>query len=110
FPKRPGAPAIDRSLASVRSITRMEAAAFYAGTFSPGAVTFLSVGPQPISDLVRTLEQNFGDWQPEAEAVPAVVREPASFPPGMRILLVPEPGASQSAIHIARPAPGFDEP
>lgn len=94
----------------MRSITRKEAADLYAGMFSPGAVTFLSVGPQPLAELVQTLERHFGDWQPEAEALPRVVREPASFPPDTRVLLVPEPGASQSAIHIARPAPGFDEP
>ena len=35
--------------------------------------------------------------------------EPASFAAGRKVLLVPEPGASQSALYVARPAPGLDE-
>lgn len=110
FPKRPGEPAIDRSIASVRAVTREEAKATYVRIFTPAGVTFYSVGPQPLAEVVAALNTSLSDWTEGAEPFPPVVRRPAEFPGKTRVLLVPEPGASQSAIYLARPAPGFDEP
>lgn len=110
FPRAPGQPAVDRSLASVRLLTRDEAAAAFPRIFSPANVSFISVGAAPLEDIVAALEASFGDWTASTEPFPTAPREPATFPEGKRVLVVPEPGAAQAALYVAVPAPGPAEP
>src|SRR5690606_23948243 len=100
FPKRPGEAAIDRSIASVRSVTREDARAAYARIFTPTGVTYSSVGPRQLAEVVAALEARLSDWTAGAEPFPPVVHRPAEFPDTTRVLLVPEPGASQSSIYL----------
>src|SRR5690606_9450262 len=102
--------AIDHSLASVRGIGRAEALAAFPRLFSPATVSFISVGPTPLTEITAALEAAFGDWTTEALPFPAVSREPATFPTGRRVLVVAEPGATQAALYVAVPAPGPAEP
>lgn len=109
LPKLPGQPAIDSSVASTSAVTRDDALAIYRRVFSPRTVTFYSVGPVPLDAVVAALEATFGNWQSDAEPLPPAQQRPVTIPHGRRVLLVPEPGATQSAIYIATPAPGYTE-
>lgn len=105
----PGKAGIDWSAEAVRSITLEEARAAFGQEFTPGTVTFYSVGPVPVDQVRAGLDAVFGGWSAQAEGFAAEPSPPASFPQGRKVLLVPEPGASQSALFVARPAPGSDE-
>ncbi len=110
FPAAEGEPSFDWSFAALDAISLDDARAAFHRVFVPAGVSFLSVGPQPAAEVAASLDKAFGDWSSPAEAVIAIGRNPARFPDHRRILLVPEPGASQTAIMVARTAPGFDEP
>jgi zinc protease len=110
FPALEGAPSFDWSFAALDAISLDDARAAFQRVFVPAGVSFLSVGPQPAAEVAASLDKAFGDWSGPAEAVIAIGRNPARFPDHRRILLVPEPGASQTAIMVARTAPGFEEP
>ena len=72
-------------------------------------MTFYSVGPMPVATVAASLEKAFGAWTSDAAGY-AVEQAPAAhFVGDQKVLLVPEPGASQSALFVARPAPGTDE-
>ncbi len=109
FPRRPGEAAIDKSFKSVRSIKREEARAVFAQLFSPQAVTFYSVGPQSLEEVAATLDVNFGDWASNVSPLPVIPPRSPVFPERRVVLLANERGASQSALHVIRPAPGIDE-
>lgn len=109
LPKLPGQPAIDNSIVSTKSVTREDAMAVFARVFSPKTVTFYSVGPVPLADVVAALEASFGSWTSDAEPLPAPLPRSVTIPAGGKVLLVPEPGASQSSIYVATAAPGLDD-
>ena len=109
FPSAAGEPSFDWSFASLDAITLDDAKEAFRRLFVPSGLSFISVGPQPVADVAASLDKAFGDWSDAAGAVAAVGRKPAQFPDHRRIILVPEPGASQTAIMVARAAPGFDE-
>lgn len=100
----------DPSVRSVRDLTGEEAKELYASLFVPSGITFYSVGPTPMADVVAALEAGFGDWQSDAVPIAARQRTAAAFPAGQRVLFVPKPGATQSVISIATPAPGVGDP
>jgi len=110
FPTAAGEPSFDWSLAALDAITLGDAKEAFHRLFVPSGLSFISVGPQPVADVAASLDKAFGDWSDAAGAVAAVGRKPAQFPDHRRIILVPEPGASQTAIMVARAAPGFEEP
>jgi predicted Zn-dependent peptidase len=109
YPKLPGFANIDRSIESVTAITREEAQALYPKLFAPSATTFYSIGAAPLDEISVALEQSFGDWASAAAPLPRVLLRPATFPQQPKVLLAPEPGTSQSALYVVRPAPGMDE-
>jgi predicted Zn-dependent peptidase len=109
FPAVPGKAGRDWSFAAFNSITREEAKAAFGKLFKPRTTTFLSVGPMPVEAVAAGLEKAFGNWRDDGEGYVAEAAEPVSFPAGRKVLLVPEPGASQSALYVARPAPGLEE-
>lgn len=110
FPAAAGEPSFDWSFESVDAISLDDARAAFHRLFVPSGVSFVSVGPQPVAEIAASLDKAFGDWTDTAQAVAAAGRKPARLPDWRRILLVPEPGASQTAIMVARAAPGFEEP
>ncbi len=110
FPKRPGKPAIDWSLKALKAMTRDDAKAAYRRLFQPSSTTFYSVGAQPIGDVVAALEKAFAGWTGEGARFVADPTPSPDFAAGRKVLVVPEPGASQSALYIARPAPGREDP
>jgi zinc protease len=110
FPKLPGLAAIDRSIESVASIAREEAQALHLRLFNPSSTTFYSIGSVSLAAVAAALEESFGDWTTAVPPLPRVLLRPATFPARPRVLLAPEPGTSQTALHVVRPAPGMDEP
>ncbi|CAG0988303.1 zinc protease [Rhizobiaceae bacterium] len=109
FPAAAGEPFFDWSFEALDAISLDDARAAFHRLFVPAGLSFISVGPQPAAEVVASLDKAFGDWIDPAAAVPAIGRKPTAFPNRRRILLVPEPGASQTAIMVARAAPGFEE-
>ncbi|UVK40801.1 insulinase family protein [Mesorhizobium sp. AR10] len=109
IPQVPGKAAIDWSAKALASISLDEAKAAFKAVFTPKAVTFYSVGPVPVKTVAAGLEKTFGAWTGGAAAFAAEPSPAAHFNSGQKVLLVPEPGASQSALFVARPAPGTDE-
>lgn len=109
FPKVSGKPAQEWSLEALRAMTLDDAKAAYRRTFQPANTTFYSVGSQPIAEVVAALETAFAGWKDEEPGFVAEQFPSPAFPAGRKVLLVPEPGASQSALYVARPAPGREE-
>ena len=62
-----------------------------------------------VDAVAAGLEKSFGGWRDDTAGYAGEEPQPASFAAGQKVLLVPEPGASQSALYVARPAPGLDE-
>ncbi len=108
--REPGAPANDRSAASVRGIGREETQLFFHTLFAPDGITFYSSGPMPVADVVAALEPNFGDWRSAVAPLAPRARPAAVFASGQRVVFVPKAGASQSVVLIATQAPGTDQP
>ncbi|UVK50864.1 insulinase family protein [Mesorhizobium sp. AR02] len=109
IPQVPGKAAVDWSAKALASISLDEAKAAFKAEFTPKAVTFYSVGPMPIATVAAGLEKAFGTWTSDAAGYAVEPSPAAHFSAGQKVLLVPEPGASQSALFVARPAPGTDE-
>ncbi|MER2632709.1 MAG: insulinase family protein, partial [Rhizobiaceae bacterium] len=95
---------------SIARITLDDAKAAFAALFQPAAVTIYSVGPLPLDTVRASLEKTFGGWEGKGPGLGAKPHPAAGFPAGRTVLLLPEPGASQSALFVARPAPGVTEP
>src|SRR5690606_13807598 len=83
---------------------------FFHALFVPDGLTFYSVGAPSVGEVAAALEQSFGDWRSATVPMPQRQRPSAAFVPGQRVVLVPKPGASQSVVLIATPAPGTDLP
>lgn len=109
FPSADGA-GPDWSAAALRQMTLEDARAAYERLFAPSTVTFYSVGPMALADVVASLEKSFGTWADPEPGYGPVEYPAAAFPGKQELVLVPAPGASQSALYVARPAPGFMEP
>lgn len=110
FPTRAGEPANDRSIASVKGLQLAEAKDFFTRLFAPKGVTIYSVGPMPVADVASALEPSFGSWTTVDEPLAPRLRPSAVFPDQQRVVFLAKPGASQSAIFVATPAPGVEEP
>lgn len=109
IPQVPGKADVDWSAKALASISLDEAKAAFKAEFTPKAVTFYSVGPMPVATIAAGLEKAFGAWTSDAPGYAVEASPAARFNGGQKVLLVPEPGASQSALFVARPAPGTDE-
>lgn len=99
------------TLESVSSITLEEAAAAFEEMVTPKTMVIHSVGDLPLEEVVAALEPRFGkSWQDDDEGLVAKPDLPIVFPAKQQVFVVPMPGTSQATIHIARPAPGSEEP
>jgi predicted Zn-dependent peptidase len=63
-----------------------------------------------VAEVAEALEAGFGDWRSDAAPLPQRLRPVAQFPAGERVVFVPKPGASQSVVLVATPAPGSEQP
>ena len=109
FPRRPGEPAIDRSIASVEAISGDDVAAAFPRIFNPETTTIYSVGAAGVDEMAAALAPVVGGWAPAAAPFPIRPREPVTLSAGRRVLVVPDEGAAQAALYVALPAPGPDE-
>jgi zinc protease len=110
FPQQPGQPNVDWASKSVSAITLEEARDAYAKMFAPTYITIVSVGPMSVEEVKAGLEQGgFGDWVDAVAGYLPKKLPSAELPEKRRVLLLPEPGASQTAIYLARAMPGRDE-
>ncbi|MGD9915949.1 MAG: M16 family metallopeptidase [Rhizobiaceae bacterium] len=104
-------PGPDWSNDSFQSITLDETRALYEQIFAPGSTTLLSVGPMTLDEVKAGLEKSaLGKWDDKAAGEPKRDVPAAALPAKRRILMLPEPGASQTAIYVARAIPGRFEP
>lgn len=110
FPKQPGKPDQDWSLKALKAMSLDDAKAAYHRLFQPSSTTFYSVGAQSVGEVVAALEKAFATWEDDGAGFVADPFPSPDFGTGRKVLLVPEPGAAQSALYIARPAPGRDDP
>jgi predicted Zn-dependent peptidase len=109
IPRQPGMPDFDWSAEALDAIALDDAKQAFGTLFRQGGVSFISVGPGTAAEVGATLDQAFLSVAMSGKAAPAPERAAAEFPQKRRVVLLPEPGASQTAIMVARPAPGLDE-
>jgi len=110
FPKKPGKPDGDWSLEALNSMTIEEAKDTFRKLYQPSTTVFYSVGSQSIDEVAAGLEKTFAAWKDDQAGFKADAYPSPAFPEKRKVLLVPEPGASQSALYIGRPAPGRADP
>lgn len=92
---------------TVGRITLADVKAQYESVFRPEGAAVIVVGALERARVAAQLERTFGGWRAGPVAKPAPVA-PAAAPSG--IYLIDHPGATQSAIVVARRAPGADAP
>jgi zinc protease len=93
---------IDGTEESLKRITREHCAAFHREHFRAGGAFFVAAGDVQPEELLRRLEERFGEWsgqRPERPPFPAVV-----VPDGPYVVIVDRPASVQSAIRIGRRA------
>jgi predicted Zn-dependent peptidase len=91
--------------AGLKAATRDDLVRFHMTAFDPAAATLFVVGDTRLAVLLPALDAAFGDWQrPATSSRPAPAVEPEPQAPG-RIVLIDRPGAEQSVIVAAAPAP-----
>lgn len=110
FPGRNGVAGPNWTAQSIARITLDDAKAAFAALFQPAAVTIYSTGPLPLETVRASAEKWFGNRGPSGQGLVARPHPSARFPVGRTVLFLSEPGASQSALLVARPAPGVGEP
>lgn len=94
---------------SIARVTLDDVKAAFGALFQPAAVTVYSVGPLPIDTVRVSVEKALGGWTSTGQGLGSRAHPAAQFPAGRSVLLLAEPGASQSALFVARPAPGVTE-
>jgi zinc protease len=77
--------------------------------FSPFAMSLFAAGSLPPDQVRRSLDKALGDWVGAAIATRATVDAPAA-PTALTTFLVERPGAVQTVIRFAMPAPAYADP
>jgi zinc protease len=98
--------------ASVQSLTRDDAIAFYEQVMVPGNATLVVVGDVRADAIGQALEARFRNWQPGPIPGNPLVSAPAAPPRGNRVYLIDKPAAAQSVLTVgkvgaARKSPDF---
>ncbi|MCW5768003.1 MAG: insulinase family protein [Phycisphaeraceae bacterium] len=79
--------------------------------FRPEHATILIAGDITRDEARQALERAFGVWTvPAAEPLPKSPIADADSPSGLKVLLVDRPGAVQTVVRFAMPAPPYDSP
>ncbi|MBX3479802.1 MAG: insulinase family protein [Caulobacter sp.] len=92
---------------SISSVTRDDLIAFHKAQLNPNGAMLVAVGDITMPELVAAMEPRFGGWTSPTQATRATVPPPSPAPKA--IYLVDKPGAQQSTILAAMPAPARDE-
>jgi len=98
--------------ASVQSLTREDAVAFYNKTMVPGNAILIVVGDVRADAIMRALEARFRGWQPGPVPENPPVSTPPAPVPGRPAYLIDKPSAAQSVLTVgkvgaARKSPDF---
>ncbi|HEY2661412.1 MAG TPA: pitrilysin family protein [Caulobacteraceae bacterium] len=94
--------------ASVEALTREDLVKNHQTWFRPNAATLIVVGDTTLAAIWPKLEARLGGWKPQP--LPAKNIAPVSPPPHSRVFLMDKPGALQSVILAAIPAPPRNDP
>jgi zinc protease len=98
------------TLETVRSITREDVIAFFAGHFVPANATLVVAGDVDPDAIVPKIEARFGGWRPgPVPPRPDLPPVPSLVASGT-IYLIDRPGASQSVLSIGRIGAGLRSP
>ena len=97
------------SIRSVTSLTRDDIVDFHRKWYTPDNATFLTVGDVPLDKLRPMLEERFGSWSAEGDALSLQVAD-VPLPEQRNVYLVDKPGALQSVIIAGLPAPPTNNP
>jgi predicted Zn-dependent peptidase len=87
--------------AQLKGYTPAQVRQFYQANFGAKRSRLYVAGQFDAAQVRSAIEQAFGDWQ----AGPERLRLPAQPQPGPKLILVDRPGAAQSTMRIAFPAP-----
>jgi zinc protease len=91
---------------TVADLTPKDLAAFHATWFKPNNATLLVVGDITLNEITRLLESRMKGWK--AGDVPSLEIPAVDLPPRSEVYLIDRPGAQQSYIFTAQPAPALD--
>jgi zinc protease len=94
--------------ASVEALTREDLIKNHQTWFRPNAATLIVVGDTTLGAMLPKLEARLGGWKPQP--IPAKNIAPVSAPPRSRVFLMDKPGALQTVILAAIPAPPRKDP
>lgn len=89
--------------ADIAALTPADLARFHARWFHPNNATLIVVGDTSLAEIRPQIERVFGAWMPAP--VPALASVAAPILPEPVVWLVDQPGAPQSVITAAIPAP-----
>jgi zinc protease len=92
---------------TINSVGRDDLKAFHQNRLRPQGAVIVAVGDISLAELTAKLEARFGSWKPGPSAARSDV--PAPAPAQKAIYLIDKPGAQQSVIVAAIPAPVRDE-
>jgi zinc protease len=84
------------TVASVKSITRDEMQAFWAGHYGPGDAALVFAGDVTEAGARRLAEKYFGGWTSSARTEVTVPSAPAA--PAAKVVVVDKPGSPQTAL------------
>jgi zinc protease len=88
---------------SVKSLTREELEKFYLAHYSPSEACLIMVGDVALDEAKEVAETTFSEWN--ESSTPGAEVEPVECS-GRRAYVVDRPGAPQSEVRLAKPAPG----
>jgi predicted Zn-dependent peptidase len=94
--------------ASVGALTREDMARFHQTWFKPNNATLVVVGDTSLAEIRPMLEQRFAAWRPGQ--APAKTVASVQAPARSTVYLVDRPGAEQTVIMAALPAPQRNDP
>jgi zinc protease len=92
---------------TLNSVSREDLVAFHDGKIKPQGAIIVAVGDITMPELTQKLEARFAAWK--SAPTPTRAPIPAASPAQKAIYLVDKPGAQQSVIMAAIPAPPRDE-
>jgi predicted Zn-dependent peptidase len=92
--------------AQLKAYTLADVQRFHAENFGARRARLYIAGRFDAAAVRAAIEQAYADWQPGPERLSL----PPTVQPGPRVLLVDRPGASQSTVRVAFPAPVAGDP
>lgn len=100
---------VDGDLVSIEALGLDDVKAMLPRLLRPDHATLLVAGAVDRAGVERLVAEKFGAWQPSGDPAPMPVIEPPRRT-GLEVALVHRPGAVQTNIRFAWPAPGMTDP